>query len=54
MPVSGDLQGQWSWDHRTDVATWNEVGVVNSTGDALLPADPAKGQEGWLRIVPKA
>jgi hypothetical protein len=42
------------WDHRTDVATWNEVGVVNSTGDALLPADPAKGQEGWLRIVPKA
>lgn len=53
MPVSGDIQGIWSWDHRTDVATWTEDSVVNSTGDAAIPPDPAKGQEGWLRIVPK-
>jgi hypothetical protein len=54
MPVSGDIQGgTWSWDHRTDVTAWTEDHVVNSTGDASIPADPAKGQEGWLRIVPK-
>jgi hypothetical protein len=53
MPVSGDIQGTWSWDHRTDVTTWTEDTVVNSTHDAMIPPDPAKGQEGWLRIVPK-
>jgi hypothetical protein len=53
MPVSGDIQGVWSWDHRTDVSTWTEDSVVNSTGDASIPPDPSKGQEGWLRIVPK-
>jgi len=54
MPVSGDINGgSWSWDHRTDVTTWAEDHVVNSTGDARISADPAKGQEGWLRIVPK-
>jgi hypothetical protein len=54
MPVSGDIKGgTWSWDHRTDITTWTEDHVVNSTGDAMIPADPAKGQEGWLRIVPK-
>jgi hypothetical protein len=54
MPVSGDIHGgSWSWDHRTDVTTWAEDHVVNSTGDARISPDPAKGQEGWLRIVPK-
>jgi hypothetical protein len=53
MPVSGDIQGVWSWDHRSDVATWTEDSVVNSRGDAAIPPDPTKGQEGWLRLVPK-
>ena len=52
MPVSGDITGTWSWDHRSDLTTWTEDKVVNATGDAMLPADPAKGQEGWLRVVP--
>ena len=53
MPVSGDIQGKWSWDHRTDLTTWAEDNVVNSTHDAMIPPDPAQGQEGWLRLVPK-
>jgi len=28
--------------------------VTNTTGDALIPPDPAKAQEGWLRMQPQA
>jgi hypothetical protein len=53
MPVAKELQGTWSWDHRSDVTTWAEDPVTNATHDALLPPDPAFGTEGWLRLTPK-
>jgi hypothetical protein len=54
MPVPIDLNGTWSWDHRSDINTWQEQDVTNATQDALLPPDPASGTEGWLRLVPPA
>jgi hypothetical protein len=54
MPVPVDLNGTWSWDHRSDVNTWEELPVTNATQDALLPADPPTGTEGWLRLTPPA
>jgi len=53
MPVAKELQGTWSWDHRSDLTTWAEDPVTNATADALLPPDPAFGTEGWLRLTPK-
>jgi hypothetical protein len=52
MPVPNDVHGTWSWDHRSDITNWAEDKVVNDTGDALVSDDPAKGQEGWLRMSP--
>ena len=52
MPVASDIRGTWSWSHRVDTTTWADEPVVNSSGDAQLPADPSKGQEGWLKITP--
>jgi hypothetical protein len=52
MPVPSEIHGTWSWDHRADLVRWQEDPVVNSTGDATLPADPCEAQEGWLRMVP--
>ena len=52
MPIPVDLNGTWSWDHRADVNTWEELAVTNATQDALLPADPPTGTEGWLRLTP--
>jgi hypothetical protein len=54
MPVSTDMQGTWSWDHRGDLTTWAADKVVNATQDALLSPDPATGEEGWLRMQPPA
>ena len=53
MPVAREIEGTWSWDHRADLSTWAEDKVINSNGDAMIPADPAKGQEGWLRLTPR-
>jgi hypothetical protein len=52
MPIARDIQGTWSWDHRTDIATWSEDPVTNTTGDALLAPDPTIGTEGWLKLGP--
>jgi len=52
MPVANELQGTWSWDHRSDISNWAEDPVTNATTDALLPADPASGTEGWLKLTP--
>ena len=52
MPLATDINGTWSWDYRTDVNTWVEAPVTNATQDALLPADPPSGTEGWLRLTP--
>jgi hypothetical protein len=54
MPVANDLHGTWSWDHRLDITTWAEDKVVNTSGDAMMSDDAAKGQEGWLRLTPLA
>lgn len=51
MPVANELNGSWSWNHRKDITTWAEDKVINTTGDALLEPDPAKGQEGWLKLT---
>jgi len=53
MPVPSEIHGTWSWDHRTTVTDWSEEKVTNTTGDALIPPDPAKAQEGWLRMKPQ-
>jgi hypothetical protein len=53
MPVGNDIHGTWSWDHRSDITTWAEDKVTNTTGDALIPPDPAKAQEGWLQMKPQ-
>ncbi|MDM0043059.1 hypothetical protein QTH91_01060 [Variovorax dokdonensis] len=52
MPVAVDLHGTWSWDHRTDVTTWENLPVQHATHDALFPQDPPVGSEGWLRLTP--
>ena len=52
MPVATDIQGTWSWSHRQDATTWADDPVVNSGGDAQIPADPSEGQEGWLKLSP--
>jgi hypothetical protein len=36
------------------MTTWATDSVTNTTGDALLPPDPAKAQEGWLQMKPQA
>jgi hypothetical protein len=54
MPIPNDIHGTWSWDHRTAITTWSEDKITNTTGDALIPPDPAKAQEGWLRLSPQA
>jgi len=54
MPIPNEIHGTWSWDHRTSITAWEEDKVTNTTGDALIPPDPAKAQEGWLRMQPPA
>jgi hypothetical protein len=54
MPIPNDIHGTWSWDHRSAITAWAEDKVTNTTGDALIPPDPAKAQEGWLRMTPQA
>lgn len=54
MPVATELNGTWSWDHRSDVNTWASDPVTHATQEALLPADPPEGSEGWLRLTPKS
>ena len=54
MPIPNDIHGAWSWDHRSSITDWSEDKVTNTTGDALIPPDPAKAQEGWLRMQPQA
>jgi hypothetical protein len=53
MPVPNDIHGSWSWDHRTDITTWSADRVVRATGDAIMADDPARAQEGWLRMIPQ-
>jgi hypothetical protein len=53
MPVATELNGTWSWDHRTDVNTWASDSVTHATHEALLSPDPPEGSEGWLRLTPK-
>jgi hypothetical protein len=52
MPIPHDINGTWSWDHRSDVNTWTNDPVMHATQDALLPPDPPVGSEGWLRLSP--
>src|SRR5437667_246908 len=52
MPVATDIQDTWRWSHRQDATTWADDPVVNSGGDAQIPADPSQGQEGWLKLSP--
>jgi hypothetical protein len=52
MPIATDINGTWSWDYRSDANTWVQAPVTNATQDAILPADPPSGTEGWLRLTP--
>jgi hypothetical protein len=52
MPAANDIQGKWSWDHRSDASTWAEDALVRGTGNATLSQDPAAVMEGWLKISP--
>ena len=52
MPIAADVGGSWTWTHRQDVDLWAEEPVTHDAGDALLPPDPARAEEGWLRLTP--
>ncbi|HEX5354824.1 MAG TPA: hypothetical protein VFW93_01305 [Aquabacterium sp.] len=52
MPIAAELNGSWSWDHRKDVSTWENLPVTHATQEALLPQDPPVASEGWLRLRP--
>lgn len=52
MPVAAELNGSWSWDHRKDVTTWENLPVTHATQEALFPQDPPVASEGWLRLRP--
>jgi len=52
MPVAADLAGTWTWNHRRDVASWEDDPVVNATGDALMTTRVAGAEEGWLTLHP--
>jgi hypothetical protein len=54
MPIAHDIDGTWSWDHRTDVNIWASSPVTHATQDARLDPDPPEGSEGWLRLSPKS
>ena len=54
MPVASEIKGTWSWDHRSDVSSWTEDPVINSTADPIIPPDPVTGTEGWLKLGPAA
>ena len=52
LPVATEVAGSWTWTHRADVESWLDEPVRNSTQDALLPPDPVRSSEGWLRLDP--
>jgi hypothetical protein len=52
MPVPNEIHGTWSWNHRSDVTTWQEDPIVAATQDAHLRPDPPTGTEGWMRMMP--
>ena len=52
MPIAAELNGTWTWDHRTDVITWANDPVTHATQDALLQPDPPVASEGWLQLNP--
>ena len=54
MPIAAELNGTWTWDHRTDVITWSNDVVTNANQDANLQPDPPVASEGWLQLNPPA
>jgi hypothetical protein len=52
MPIAAELNGSWSWDHRTDVTTWADDPVIHATQEATMADDPPVGSEGWLKLNP--
>jgi len=52
MPIAAELNGSWSWDHRTDVTTWADDPVTHATQEAILADDPPVASEGWLKLNP--
>jgi hypothetical protein len=52
MPIASDIEGAWTWTHRSDVDRWQEEEVVHSGQEALLPPDPVVANEGWLKLAP--
>ncbi len=52
MPIAAELNGSWTWDHRTDVITWANDTVTNANQDAILQPDPCVASEGWLQLNP--
>jgi hypothetical protein len=52
MPVAAELNGTWTWNHRSDVIAWVDDPVVNATGDAVVTSRRADADEGWLTLHP--
>jgi hypothetical protein len=52
MPIAAELNGTWTWDHRTDVSTWVNDEVTHANQNALLSPDPPIASEGWLQLNP--
>jgi hypothetical protein len=52
MPIAAELNGTWTWDHRTDVITWASDPVTHANQDARLQPDAPIASEGWLQLNP--
>jgi hypothetical protein len=52
MPIAAELNGTWTWDHRTDVVNWASDPVTHANQDATLAQDVPVASEGWLRLGP--
>ncbi len=52
MPIAAELNGTWTWDHRTSVIAWANDAVTQANQDALLQPDPPVASEGWLQLNP--
>jgi len=50
MPVPRQVEGQWSWSHRTAVGRWDNPAIVQANADAGISDDPAVATEGWLSL----
>ncbi len=51
MPLPGQIEGKWSWIHRTGVTMWQEQSDISTQKESASFSDePPVLQEGWLKL----